>query len=349
MVDIKNVIWKLQNRPVLWQGGRIEKKTEQNYNIPKHTESGNNIQILLDCNHRKGVSTMNWIQGIQRAIDYVEVNITEEIDYEETARQAYSSPFHFQRVFGILCGMSLGDYIRMRRISLAGEELSKGNAKIIDIALKYGYDAPESFSRAFTRFHGISPSEAKRGGKVKIFTPLSVKLTLTGGSKMDYRIEKRDAFQVVCKRKRVGKPQTANATPDITAMWQEYGMDGTVKKLIGCMPENPVMKGLLGICFSSELNAKQFPYGIGVEYDGREIDDDLEVVTIPANTYAVFTSKGKMPDAFIKTYNRIVTEFFPQSSQYEYAENVEFEVYSSADISDPNYHCEIWIAVNEKK
>ena len=115
------------------------------------------------------------------------------------------------------------------------------------------------------------------------------------------------------------------------------------------MPENPVMKGLLGICFSSELNAKQFPYGIGVEYDGREIDDDLEVVTIPANTYAVFTSKGKMPDAFIKTYNRIVTEFFPQSSQYEYAENVEFEVYSSADISDPNYHCEIWIAVNEKK
>lgn len=166
---------------------------------------------------------------------------------------------------------------------------------------------------------------------------------------MDYRIEKRDAFQVVCKRKRVGKPQTANATPDITAMWQEYGMDGTVKKLIGCMPENPVMKGLLGICFSSELNAKQFPYGIGVEYDGREIDDDLEVVTIPANTYAVFTSKGKMPDAFIKTYNRIVTEFFPQSSQYEYAENVEFEVYSSADISDPNYHCEIWIAVNEKK
>ena len=292
---------------------------------------------------------MNWIQGIQRAIDYVEANITEEIDYEEAARQAYSSSFHFQRVFGILCGMSQGDYIRMRRLSLAGEELSRGNAKIIDIALKYGYDTPESFSRAFTRFHGISPSEAKRGGKVQIFTPLSVKLTLTGGSKMDYRIEKRDAFQVVCKRKRVGKPQAANATPDITAMWQEYGMDGTMQKLAECMPENPVMKGLLGICFSAELDAKQFPYGIGVEYDGRKIDDDLEIVTIPANTYAVFTSKGKMPDAFIETYNRIVTEFFPQSSQYEYAENVEFEVYSSADISDPNYHCEIWIAVNEKE
>lgn len=291
---------------------------------------------------------MNWIQGIQRAIDYVEANITEDINYEEVAKQAYSSVFHFQRVFGILCGFSLGDYIRMRRLSLAGEELSNGNAKVIDVAMKYGYDTPESFSRAFTRFHSISPSEAKRGGNVKIFTPLSVKLTLTGGSKMDYRIVKRDSFQVVCKRKKVGKPQAANATRDITEMWQTCGADGTMEKLVGCMPKNPVMKGLLGICFSSELDAKQFPYGIGVEYGGGKVADGLELVTIPANTYAVFTSKGKMLDAFIDTYNRIVTEFFPQSSKYEYAENIEFEVYSSADTQNPNYECEIWIAVKEK-
>ena len=291
---------------------------------------------------------MNWIQGIQRAIDYVEANITEDINYEDVAKQAYSSVFHFQRVFGILCGFSLGDYIRMRRLSLAGEELSNSNAKVIDVAMKYGYDTPESFSRAFTRFHSISPSEAKHGGNVKIFTPLSVKLTLTGGSKMDYRIVKRDSFQVVCKRKKVGKPQAANATRDITEMWQTCGADGTMEKLVGCMPKNPVMKGLLGICFSSELDAKQFPYGIGVEYDGGKVVDGLELVTIPANTYAVFTSKGKMPDAFIDTYNRIVTEFFPQSSKYEYAENIEFEVYSSADTQNPNYECEIWIAVKEK-
>ena len=291
---------------------------------------------------------MNWIQGIQRAIDYVEDNVTEQIDFEEVAKQAYSSLFHFQRIFGILCGMSLGDYIRMRRLSLAGEELSKGNVKIIDVALKYGYDTPESFSRAFTRFHGISPSEAKRGGNVKIFTPVSAKLILTGGSKMDYRIEKRGEFKVVCKRKRVGKPQSAFATPDIMEMWKEFTADGTVGRLISCLLENPRMKGLLGICFSSELDAKQFPYGIGVEYDGRKIDDDLEVVTIKPATYAVFKCKGKMPDAFVQTYHRIVTEFFPQSSQYEYAENVEFEVYPSADTSNPDYECEVWIAVKEK-
>ena len=291
---------------------------------------------------------MDWIQGIQRAIDYVEMNITEEIDFDEAAKRAYSSSFHFQRVFGILCGLSLGEYIRMRRLSLAGEELSKGNAKILDIALKYGYDTPESFSRAFTRFHGITPSEAKHGGNVKIFTPLSVKLILTGGSKMDYRIEKRDSFQVVCKRKKVEKPQSGSPTEDISAMWKEYGKDGTMRRLIACLPQNPVMKGLLGICFSSEPDGKQFPYGIGVEYDGRKVDDDLEIVTIPANTYAVFTSKGKMPDAFIETYHRIVTEFFPQSTQYEYAENIEFEVYGSENTKDPNYQCEIWIAVHEK-
>lgn len=291
---------------------------------------------------------MNWIQGIQKAIDYVEANITEELDFEEVAKQAYASSFHFQRVFSILCGFSLGDYIRMRRLSLAGEELSKGNIKIIEIAMKYGYDTPESFSRAFTRFHGIAPSEAKHNGNVRLFTPLSVKLTLTGGSKMNYRIEKREAFQVVCKRKKVGKPQSADATVDISAMWLEYGKDGTVDRLVACMPENPVMKGLLGICFSSELDAEQFPYGIGVEYDGRKVDDDLEIVAIPASTYAVFTSKGKMPDAFVETYHRIVTEFFPQSTQYEYAENVEFEVYFSENTSDPNYQCEIWIAVKEK-
>ena len=274
--------------------------------------------------------------------------MTGEIDMEEAAGQAFSSPFHFQRVFGILCGFSLGDYIRMRRLSLAGEELTGGNARVIDVALKYGYDTPESFSRAFTRFHGIAPSEAKHGGRIKIFTPLSVKLTLSGGSKMDYRIEKRDAFQVVCRRKQVEKPQGANAADDITALWQECGRDGSMKRLIDCIPEEPVLKGMLGICFSAELEGERFPYGIGVEYDGRQVDDDLEIVTIPAATYAVFTSKGKMPEAFVETYRRVVTELFPQSTQYEYAEKVEFEVYGSENISDPDYRCEIWIAVKEK-
>ena len=107
---------------------------------------------------------MDWIQGVQRAVDYVEAHITEPIDYEEAAKQAYSSSFHFQRVFSILCGFTLGDYIRMRRLSLAGNELASSGIRVIDAALKYGYDTPESFSRAFTRFHGVTPSQAKHAG-----------------------------------------------------------------------------------------------------------------------------------------------------------------------------------------
>lgn len=290
---------------------------------------------------------MNWIQSIQRAIDYVEAHMTEEIDIEEIARAAFSSPFHFQRVFTVVCGFSLGDYIRMRRLSLAGEELSTGKGKVIDAAVKYGYDTPESFSRAFTRFHGITPKEAKHGGKAKIFTPLSVKLILTGGSKMDYRIEKRGEFKIVCKRKTVGKPRSASASHNITGLWREYGEDGTLARLIGLIPKKPVMKGLLGICFTSELDSNRFPYGIGVEYDGRDVGDEFEVITVPAGTYAVFTSHGRMPEAFVETYNKIVTEFFPQSTQYEYAQSVEFEVYPSDNVSDPDYKCEIWIAVKE--
>ena len=125
---------------------------------------------------------MDWITGIQKAIDYVEEHLTEPIEYEEAAKRACSSSFHFQRVFSIICGFTLGDYIRFRRLSLAGRELAEKNRKVIDVALKYGYDTPESFTRAFTRFHGASPTQIKNGAAVKSFSRLSVKLSLQEGS-----------------------------------------------------------------------------------------------------------------------------------------------------------------------
>ena len=132
---------------------------------------------------------MDWIKGIQRAIDYTEAHLTEEIDYDAVAKEAYSSSFHFQRVFSIMCGYTLGDYIRMRRLSLAADELRGSDEKVIDIALKYGYETPESFTRAFSRFHGITPSQARApGAKLRSFAPLHIKVTLEGGSMLDYRI-----------------------------------------------------------------------------------------------------------------------------------------------------------------
>ena len=267
---------------------------------------------------------MEWISGIQRAIDYIESHLTDEIDFEEAARETYSSSFHFQRVFSILCGFTLGEYVRMRRLSMAASDIVNTDEKVIEIAMKYGYDSPESFTRAFTRFHGVSPSEAKRGAMVKSFSRLSVKLTLTGGTTMDYRIEKVKDFKIICKKKQVTKPENATATADISAFWDECGKDGSITKICGYLPKEPRFKGLLGICFSFDTEANKFPYGIGVEYDGRPISDDsLEVVDIPESTFVVFECRGKMPECFTDTYKKIVTEFFPQNPRYEYGQGVE--------------------------
>ena len=290
---------------------------------------------------------MDWITGISKAIDYIEEHITEPTDYARAAKEACSSPFNFQRVFALLCGYTLGDYVRMRRLTLAGEELLSTDAKVIDVALKYGYDSPESFSRAFTRFHGVSPSAVRKGAAIHSFSRICVKLILTGGSIMEYRIEKKQAAKIICRRREFTKPGDDYTNREIPEFWNECGRDGSIQKLCGYIKDSAQFKGLLGVCFSTEMTGSGFPYGIGAEYDGESDPQDFEIVEIPAYTYAVFTVRGRMPDAFRETYRKICTEFFPQSG-YEYGNGVEIEVYPSADVQNPDYTCEIWIAVNPK-
>lgn len=291
---------------------------------------------------------MDWITGISKAIDYIEEHITEPTDYARAAKEACSSPFNFQRVFALLCGYTLGDYVRMRRLTLAGEELLSTDAKVIDVALKYGYDSPESFSRAFTRFHGVSPSAVRKGAAIRSFSRICVKLILTGGSIMEYRIEKKQAAKIICRRREFTKPGDDYTNREIPEFWNECGRDGSIQKLCGYIKDSAQFKGLLGVCFSTEMTDSGFPYGIGAEYDGESDPQDFEIVEIPAYTYAVFTVRGRMPDAFRETYRKICTEFFPQSG-YEYGNGVEIEVYPSADMQNPDYTCEIWIAVKPKK
>lgn len=291
---------------------------------------------------------MDWITGISKAIDYIEEHITEPTDYARAAKEACSSPFNFQRVFALLCGYTLGDYVRMRRLTLAGEELLSTDAKVIDVALKYGYDSPESFSRAFTRFHGVSPSAVRKGAAIRSFSRICVKLILTGGSIMEYRIEKKQAAKIICRRREFTKPGDDYTNKEIPEFWNECGRDGSIQKLCGYIKDSAQFKGLLGVCFSTEMTDSGFPYGVGAEYDGESDPQDFEIVEIPAYTYAVFTVRGRMPDAFRETYRKICTEFFPQSG-YEYGNGVEIEVYPSADVQNPDYTCEIWIAVKPKK
>ena len=158
---------------------------------------------------------MDWITGIQNAINYIEDHITEELDYDDIAKQSFSSSFHFQRVFSILCGYTLGEYIRNRRLSLAGAELATGNERVIDVAAKYGYDNPDSFARAFQKFHGVSPSQARDSSSVlQIFSRLYIKVTLEGGKTTRYRIEEKKAMLLTGYKKRFKGDRTDKMSQD---------------------------------------------------------------------------------------------------------------------------------------
>ncbi len=292
---------------------------------------------------------MDWIKGLQRAINYIEANILENLDYKEISKQAYSSSFHFQRTFSLLTGMTIGEYIRNRRLTLAGIELSMSKPKIIDIALKYGYDTPESFSRAFTRFHGITPSAARESGaNLKSFSPLSIKVMLEGGDTMDYRIEKIEAFRVVAKVKSFSIDDPINQVK-IPEFWSNCLADGSIETLQKFAKSNPSItgNGILGICDSTLNDREYFNYAIGIEIDEKEVPKGYTIMDIPSATWSVFKCIGSMPKSIQDMWKRIYSEFFPQSD-YEPAQGIDFEFYTQGDNSRDDYISEIWLPVNKK-
>lgn len=290
---------------------------------------------------------MNYTQRLQNAIDYIEEHLTDDLDIEEIAAQSGLSAFYFQRIFNILCDYSLGEYIRNRRLTLAGNELSGTDEKVIDIALKYGYDSPESFSRAFSRFHGITPSQAKKNSSsLKSFSRLSVEIHLKGGNIMDYKIVKKDAFKVLerISTQSIDDEQNKNTIPDF---WTQSHQDGTVYKLLELAKDRT---NIFGICYGDTLNNKKtVEYSIAALCgDNTEIPDGFSIKEIPARTWAVFECIGPMPDAIQKTWHKICSEFFP-TANYEPTYEMDIEAYPAGVMTSPDYRTEIWVTVKEKK
>ena len=294
---------------------------------------------------------MDWITSMQRAIEYIEDNITEEIDYSDIAKTAYISSFHFQRAFSILCNYTVGEYIRNRRLSLAGAELSMFDTKVIDIALKYGYETPESFTKAFSRFHGITPKAAREpGANLKSFSRLSIKLIMEGGDVMDYRIEKKPSFMAVGKVKEFSTEMNSNKK-EIPMFWTDCYKDGTIDELITIsgQTQKPITgNGLIGWCSSKNCPQEvNFEYAIGTETNADYNNCELTRITIPAYTWAIFKCVGTMPNAIQNMWTRIYSEFFPQS-EYKVIEDIDFEYYPEGDNSKDSYISEIWIPVEKK-
>ena len=191
---------------------------------------------------------MEWMAIIGNSIQYIEDHITEDITVEDVAKCVGVSPSYFQKGFAMLCGFSVSEYIRNRRLALAGNDLLVTQEKIIDIAMKYGYDSPDSFTKAFTRFHGVTPTSVRRGAVLlKSFAPLKLKISLEGGYLMDYKIVRKEEFTVIANAKTF---PYEGAKESIPQFWQEHFQSG----------KGAVVCGWYGINIDLEMGQENFEY-----------------------------------------------------------------------------------------
>lgn len=282
---------------------------------------------------------MEWITRLNEAIAYLEDTLTQEIDHEKLSGLAGCSSYHFQRMFGYMAGMPLSEYIRRRRMSLAAVDLQSGREKILDVALKYGYESPTAFNRAFQNFHGFPPSKAKEEGvSLRSFPPISFQITIKGAVPMEYRIEQKEAFRVVGISIPIEQEVEKNFQT-VPAFWNKAAQDGTIQRLCGIMDSQPM--GVLGVSVCDD-RSEQWRYFIAVA--SKAPAGEFEAYTVPAFTWAVFSGQGTGL-SIQELEQQIVTQWLPTSG-YEYANGPDVEVYLDPNPENTKY--EVWIPVVKK-
>jgi AraC family transcriptional regulator len=255
---------------------------------------------------------MEWLVRMNNVLDYIENSLEQEIDYKQLAKIACCSEFHFSRMFASITGVSLSEYIRRRRLTLAAFELQKSDIRILEIANKYGYESADSFSRTFQKTHGIKPSECRhQGAQLKAFPKISFQLSIKGDTEMEYRIEKLDfEIRIVGKSKPV---KTNRAFKSIPTLWSKAKKEGFMQELIDMSWENPKcsLEGILGVCGNeAAIMDEEFNYFMGVRYDG-ELPEEMQTLIIPPSTWAVFPN-------IVEAWKRLYAEWIPTSG-YELA------------------------------
>jgi AraC family transcriptional regulator len=290
---------------------------------------------------------MDSLKNMNAAMHYIEDNLTNEIDFKEVARLALCSEYHFKRMFSFLAGISLSDYIRCRRLTLAAFELKNSNTKVIDVAIKYGYNSPDSFARAFQNLHGITPSEARSTShSLKAYSPMTFQLSIQGGNEMNYRIEEKDSFRIIGITKRV--PIVFNGVnEEIASMWKSLnpGSIQTLKSLSNIEPTG-IISASTNFSEGRMEEKGELDHYIGVATT-KDCPEQFAQLEVAASTWAIFEAVGPFPDALQNVWGRIYSEWFP-SSNYELAEGPEILWNESKEISSPNFRSEIWIPVLKK-
>lgn len=291
------------------------------------------------------------IQLIQQAICYMEEHICEDINYTEVAKSVHMSSYNFHRTFSFIVGMTANEYIRKRRLTLAAKELQTTNISVVDAAYKYGYESPESFSKAFSRFHGSTPKQAKRKGtKLRLFNPLVIKIILEGGSVMDYRIEHREGQRFIALVKsfpnEIINDNEEHSIPDFWAECFEKNLIEPMKRL-----RMEGKRDLYGLCSPVKDGETHFNYGIGIMVDENTDITKLEYFiqngysiweTDPAD-YAVFQCFGSDSSCLEETWSKFFKEFVVQTG-YIQTDDTDYEIYF--ENGKRGLFCELWVPVN---
>ena len=295
---------------------------------------------------------MDWFDTIKGTIAYIEDNLYDVKSADEIAGELYLSPFYLQKGFKLMTGYSISEYIKNRRLYLAAVELLSNNEKIIDVAYKFGYETPESFTKAFYRFHGFNPSKLKENiHNVKVFLPLKITIDIKGGNEMNYTIEKKEKMQFIGFVKEF---DTQTSYQEIPKFWDEVydkiAAPFAEKKL---QPTNEVQQaiadccvGEFGVCIDGEKGSGKFRYMIAGKYTGGKVPEGMEVYEVPSLEWAIFRVVGPLPASLQSVSTKIFKEWLP-NSEYRIAAGIDVEWYSEGNSKDANYESAIWIPITK--
>lgn len=300
---------------------------------------------------------MEWLTAMKKSIDFMEAHLLDDISADDVAAEIFMSPFYFQRGFKILTEMTPSEYIRNRRLYLAALDVLGGKEKVIDIALKYRYETPESFTRAFTRFHGVSPVQLKNSPEqLHVFLPLKITISITGGNKMeklDFTVSPMFGFKVIGFEKIIS---AENAYKEIPEFWNElcekyFSNVYSGKKDLN--PQEQVIKdnciGEYGVCID-DIGGGKFRYMVAGKYCGGKVPDGLKLFDFPDLEWAKFKCVGPMPKALQSVNTKIFKEWLPGNPDYEMAGGFNIEWYDCerGSMTDEDYRSAIWIPVKQK-
>ncbi|MBO4888356.1 MAG: AraC family transcriptional regulator [Firmicutes bacterium] len=294
---------------------------------------------------------MEWLTSIRSAIDFMEKHLEEDISAQDVADQVYLSSFFLQKGFSLMTGYGIGEYIRSRRLYKAALDLKNTKERVIDIALKYGYETPESFSKAFSRFHGVTPVQAQGGAAIRTFLPLKIEISVQGGSQMDCRIMTMDPFTVIGYEKEFDSETAYQEIPKFWNIFLEKFADGIFSgKEPACAEEKAIIDNRIGeyaICVD-DIKGGRFRYLIAGMYMGGEVPEGMTIYEVPKTDWAVFSCVGPLPDTLQDLNTRIYKEWLPGNPEYELCGNATVEWYGAGDTTSKDYQSAIWIPVKKR-